>query len=122
MEIIVNDDSYAAFITEPEVSVKQCEAYYKCKAIRVPFTATKDFGSGWMFKKRSPFLKLFQETSKLLHERGVIKRIYSSYDARQSLPEQECPNYDGKAVGWKKSFTQFGILMFGAVLSMILFL
>ena len=112
----MEDDKYAVYKRQQGFP-KDCGPYFKCEVVHSPFYVSKTFGSGWLFPKNSPFYQVFHRYVRLLHERGIVKQIKSSFDPKKGFPDQICPTYDGEAIGIKKSFSLFGIVLSGLAIS-----
>ena len=69
------------------------------------------------FQKDSPFLPLFNYYLNEMKEKGMVKQIIGKYEP----PPQICPDYSGKSLGVGSVFAAFGVLFFGAGISVILF-
>ena len=90
--------------------------YTECKIIAIP--AKYDFKPyAYGFQKDSPFLDLFNFYLKEMREKGSMKQILEKYQP----PEQVCPDYSGKPLGFGAVFTAFVILCLGAGIALILF-
>ena len=65
---MIEDDSYALFLVGSEAPV-DCDRFYKCDIVAAPFTTgIINLGKGWMFQKRSPFLRLFKRAFRKMEE------------------------------------------------------
>ena len=112
----MEDDDYAIYKRQHGFP-KDCKKYHNCEVVHSPFYVSSTFGSGWLFPKYSPFYPIFYKHVTLLHEKGIVKRIKSSYDPARGLPDQICPTYDGDPIGIMKSFSLFGIVLCGVAMS-----
>ena len=93
------------------------EAYAECKIIAIP--AKYDFKPyAYGFQKDSPFLPLFNYYLKDMREKGSLKQILKKYEA----PPQVCPDLNGEPLGFGACFTAFGLVFFGLIGALILFL
>ena len=92
------------------------DAYINCKIVATP--AKYDFKPyAYGFQKDSPFLPLFNYYLNEMKEKGSLKQIQVKYEP----PPQICPDYSGKSLGVGSVFAAFGVLFFGAGISVILF-
>ena len=92
------------------------DAYINCKIVATP--AKYDFKPyAYGFEKDSPFLPLFNYYLNEMKEKGSLKQIQVKYEP----PPQICPDYSGKSLGVGSVFAAFGVLFFGAGISVILF-
>ena len=112
----MEDDDYAVY-RRMWGFPNDCDQYHKCTIVHSPFYITKSFGSGWIFPKNCPYFPIFKRYINLFHEKGIIQKIRVMFDPKGGLPNQICPTYDGEAIGVKKSFSLFGIVLSGVVLS-----
>ena len=112
----MEDDEYAIYKRQQGFP-KDCDRYFNCEVVHSPFYVSKTFGSGWLFPKNSPFYQVFHRYVRLLHERGIVKQTKSSFDERKGFYDQICPTYDGEAIGIRKSFSLFGIVLSGVAMS-----
>ena len=83
-------------------------------------------GSGWMFKKRSPFLAILNHYYLLMKESGSKTRLASrtnrpEFDSEYYLPKQACDHYEGKPIGIHKASSIFAIMIVGMGLAFIFF-
>ena len=115
-DMVTEDDEYAVYKRQYGFPT-DCERYRKCEVVHSPFYVSTTFGSGWLFPKNSPFYPIFLKHVRLVLEKGIVKRIQKSFDPKESLPNQICPTYDGDPIGIKKSFSLFGIVLSGVVIS-----
>ena len=91
------------------------KAYIDCEIVQIP--TNYDYKPlAWGIQKDSPFIELFNYYLKDMKEKGTMQQIFEKYE---SLP-QVCPDSSGKAVGMDACFTAFGVLLFGAGISVLL--
>ena len=120
MDKLVEDDSFALFqLWSGNRPSPACDVYQKCQVVKTHFVVARNFGGGWMFPKRSPFLPILKHYVGLVKEVGIVLRISSSY-AKQN--GQECLEYDGDPIRLQKTFSLFAIVLGGMSLSLITFL
>ena len=53
-----------------------------------------------------------------MQEKGSLKQILVAYTAQK----QVCPDTSGEALNWGACFTAFGVLAFGGMIALVLFL
>ena len=126
---MIEDDSYALFLVGSEAPV-DCDRFYKCEIVAAPFTTgIINLGKGWMFQKRSPFLKLFRRAFRKMEEAGTIKKMEERLRRernfeRYHLKDQICSRLDGSIIGFdgaNKSFMLFVLFVAGVSLSQFIF-
>ena len=85
----------------------------------LPFLHKYDFKPyAYGFQKDSPYLSLFNYYLKDMQEKGSLKQILVAYTAQK----QVCPDTSGEALNWGACFTAFGVLAFGGMIALVLFL
>ena len=126
---MVEDDSYALFLVGSEAPV-DCDRFYKCDIVAAPFTTgIINLGKGWMFQKRSPFLKLFKRAYRKMEEAGTIRKMEERLRRernfeRYHLKDQICSRLDGSRIGFEganKSAMLFALFVGGVSISQIIF-
>ena len=70
------------------------------------------------YQKDSPYREILDFHINMMRETGTLENIVSSYRGQP----QECPDFSGSPLPWQIVFTAFGVLMFGAFLSVCLFI
>ena len=96
---------------------RSMQQFTDCKMIVIPAKYNfKPYAYG--FQKDSPYLPMFNYYLKEMREKGSLKQILDKYES----PPQVCPDYNGKPLGFGAVFTSFGILAFGVILGIVLFL
>ena len=96
---------------------RSMQQFTDCKMIVIPAKYNfKPYAYG--FQKDSPYLPMFNYYLKEMREKGSLKQILDKYES----PPQVCPDYNGKPLGFGAVFTSFGILAFGLILGIVLFL
>ena len=94
-------------------SIKRCPEFKKCQVIAIPDVIDISSGGGWTFQKNSPFLPMFDFYINQLKEHGTYQRIEDVGNNKTLGPDQDCQDYDGKAIGHKKVFSLLTLLMLG---------
>ena len=126
MENIANesDNAYFKISSKPLTS---CKRVFDCSVVIAPFTTGElGTGTGWMFQKRSPFLKIFNHYYYMMKESGSIERLRRrrnrpEFDSNYYKPKTTCENHEGKAIGIYKSSSLFIILMIGVGVGFLIF-
>ena len=95
---------------------RNTDAFINCKIVATPEKLNPKPAT-YGFQKDSPFLPLFNYYLNEMKEKGSLKQIQVKYEP----PPQICPDYSGKSLGVGSVFAAFGVLFFGAGISLILF-
>ena len=103
-------------------SIRRCEQFKKCQVIAIPDVIDISSGGGWTFQKNSPFLPMFDFYINQLKEHGTYQRIEDVGNNKTLGPDQDCQDYDGKPIGYKKVFSLMTLLMLGMGTSAAVFL
>ncbi len=69
------------------------------------------------FQKNSPYLGLFNYYLKKMDEKGATHKILASY----KVPDQQCPDYKGKALGFNSCITAFIVIFCGLFVALAMF-
>ena len=69
------------------------------------------------YQKDSPYREILDFHINMMRETGRLEKIVTNYRGQP----QVCPDFSGSPLPWQIVFTAFGVLMFGAFLSMCLF-
>ena len=105
-------DPDAAYLGED--ATQSHEPYISCQIIDTAVTYLP-VQFAYVMPKKSPVYQAFYYNINKLKETGTLQRYAESY-ARQG---QVCPDYSGRAVSAKQSFTASIILIFGASISIL---
>ena len=70
------------------------------------------------YQKDSPYREILDFHINMMRETGRLGNIVSSYRGQP----QECTDFSGSPLPWQIVFTAFGVLLFGAFLSMSFFI
>ena len=116
----MQDESFAAYHMFSG-GEKRCARYKDCSVKAIPEVLDRSVGGGWTFSKKSPFRPIIAMYINLLKDRGSYERMYDVGHNKTLAPEQVCPDYHGKPIGWKSYFL-FVILILGAGLSGLTFM
>ena len=94
------------------------DEYVSCKIVMMPGGKYdfKPYAIG--YQKDSPYREILDFHINMMRETGTLENIVSSYRGQP----QECPDFSGSPLPWQIVFTAFGVLMFGAFLSVCLFI
>ena len=99
-----------------EMSLKYDESFISCQILNTGKNI-KYLPSKYAFpiKKHSPFYQAFDYHITKMKETGRIQRLFKMYEVH----DQVCPDSSGMPLSTKQCFTAFGILAFGAILSIL---
>jgi hypothetical protein len=61
------------------------------------------------FQKHSPYVQLFNHHIIDMRENGILNQILERY----ATPQQICPDYSGKPLGFESCFTAFLVFLIG---------
>ena len=126
LDLLANDSSYAWFGIGGGPG-NNCKRNRDCSVVVAPFTTGPlGTGSGWMFKKRSPFLRIINHYYLSMKESGSVERLTRrknrpEFDSKYYLPKQACDHYEGKPIGIHKASSIFAIMVVGIGLGFIFF-
>ena len=122
LDHVVKDDSFAGYLmtTSKSGAMTDCDKWVECRVVVIPEVIHKTLGSGWIFPKRSALLPIFNYYVQTIKEGAVFSRIVESYYDRKGMPDQVCPEYDGKPIGLEKSLSLLGVMLVGVCLSFVL--
>ena len=118
LEKVAKDGSSAYFMISSK-PLTSCKRFYDCSVVVAPLTTgILGSGVGWMFKKRSPFLQIFNHYFYKIEESGSYQRLRRrrnrpEFDLNYYRPELTCKTHKGKPVGIYKISSVFAIVAVG---------
>ena len=115
-DFVENDPSFALF--GDALSQKSTIGYKTCQFIEIPKRKYGNYPSGFTLPKNSSFEPIFQYYVKRLLESGSVVQIRTIYE--KSYGEQICESFDGKPIGFNKSFSLFAMYISAAILSLLI--
>lgn len=102
--MILRDPSFVMF--DNFAARRYYDDYKSCETVDVPkkyFPVPVSF----IAPKESPYFEAFLFHMRRMKERGVLGRILEGFEPKEG---QNCPDYSGKALGFRQSFAAFLML------------
>ncbi len=90
--------------------------FFNCEIVALPVSYDRNVNA-FGLQKHSPYLDIINFYLRRMKQTGSLNQILEKYE----LPEQVCPDYNGKALGFNSVFTAFLPLVLGATMGLFLF-